>query len=436
MSGVGELEGGGRPSADPLTVHLDEILDSFAAAAADATPASDAARIDRIARLEKLRAATAALQAAESVRFAQSQVAEQMAAKVHPEAIGRGIAEQIGLACQISPASAARRLSTARALWFELPNTYAQLIDGVLDERVAETVVSETRHLDPDKRDKVDEQLSTAGLCRMGFKAAAACIRKITYEADRDGYVKRGRTERKHRRVGIRPAPDTMALLSGYLPVEQGVACYAALRKHADSAVASGDGRTRDQIMADTMVERLTGQTAAADVDVELQIMMPLEALVDPKSPKPATISGYGPLPADMARDILITSQGRKWWRRLFTAPSGMRRKSGPIVGADQHKRRFEGWLTQLIRLRDQETCRSPFCGAPIRHIDHIVRQSEGGTTSYTNGRGACERCNYTREMPGWQITVIDAGLLHTPHSIMITTPTGHHYLGRAPDPP
>ena len=38
--------------------------------------------------------------------------------------------------------------------------------------------------------------------------------------------------------------------------------------------------------MADTMVERLTGQTAAADVNVELQIMMSLEALLDPKSPK------------------------------------------------------------------------------------------------------------------------------------------------------
>jgi hypothetical protein len=93
------LEGSGSPSADPLTVQLDEILDSFAVAVVDATPVSDAARIDRIARLEKLRAATAALQIAESVRFAQSQVAEQMAAKVQPEAIGRGIAER----CQPGP---------------------------------------------------------------------------------------------------------------------------------------------------------------------------------------------------------------------------------------------------------------------------------------------------------------------------------------------
>jgi hypothetical protein len=75
-----------------------------------------------------------------------------------------------------------------------------------------------------------------------------------------------------------------MAVLTGYLPNEQGIACYAALRRHADTAVASGDAPTRDQIMADTMVERLTGQTAAADVNVELQIMMSLEALLDPRA--------------------------------------------------------------------------------------------------------------------------------------------------------
>ncbi|HJY46501.1 MAG TPA: hypothetical protein VJ301_17920, partial [Propionibacteriaceae bacterium] len=86
-----------EPSSDGLVVRLDEMLADLAAAVADTTPASDADRIDRIARLEKLRAATAAVQAAESVRFAQSQVAEQMAAEVHPTQIGRGIAEQIGL---------------------------------------------------------------------------------------------------------------------------------------------------------------------------------------------------------------------------------------------------------------------------------------------------------------------------------------------------
>jgi hypothetical protein len=159
--------------------------------------------------------------------------------------------------------------------------------------------------------------------------------------------------------------------LTGYLPVEQGVACYAALRRYADTTKAAGDGRTRDQIMADTLVERLTGQTAATDVNVELQIMMPLQTLLDPQSTTPATIPGYGPLPTDLARDILSTSQGRKWWRRLFTAPASKGR-SGPIVGGDSHKRCFDGWLAHLIRLRDQEP-------AGIRSAE---RRSATSTTS------------------------------------------------------
>jgi hypothetical protein len=176
MSAFGEASETEPRSADPVTVRLDEILDELVAVVADSTLVPDAARIDRIARLERLRAATAALQTAESVRFAQSQVAEQLAADVHPDAIGRGIAEQIGLACRISPATAARRLNTARAL---------------------------------EKRRHVDEKLKAAGIARMGFKAATACARKTAYQADPHGYVDRGRTERKHRRVGVRPAPDT-----------------------------------------------------------------------------------------------------------------------------------------------------------------------------------------------------------------------------------
>jgi hypothetical protein len=435
MSGLQEHEGTESPSADSVVTRLDQILEELAAMVADHSTASDAARIDRIARLERLRAVTAAVQAAESVRFAQSQVAEQIAADVHPDAIGRGIAEQIGLACRISPFIAARRLNTARAWWFELPDTFSQLVAGELHERVAETVVTETRHLDPDKRRQVDERLKAAGIARMGLKAATASARKAAYEADRHGYVQRGRTERKHRRVGIRSAPDTMAFLSGYLPVEQGVACYAALRQHADAAVATGDERTRDQIMADTLVERITGQTSAADVNVELQLMMPLDALIDPDKPGTATIPGYGSLPSELARDLLANSQGRKWWRRLFTAPQGATKNTGPIVGGDPIRRLFDGWLAKLIKLRDQ-TCRNPYCEAPIRHIDHVTRHTEGGRTTFDNGRGTCARCNYAREMPGWHVSLIDCGLHGKPHTIHITTPTGHHYLSRAPDPP
>jgi hypothetical protein len=92
-----------------------------------------------------------------------------------------------------------------------------------------------------------------------------------------------------------------MTVPTGYLPVEQGVACLTALRQHTDTTVAAGDSRTRDQIMADTLVER-TGQTTATDVNVEVQIIIPLQALTDPDSSRTATVVGYGPLLGDLVR--------------------------------------------------------------------------------------------------------------------------------------
>jgi hypothetical protein len=154
-----------------------------------------------------------------------------------------------------------------------------------------------------------------------------------------------------------------MAVLTGYLPVEQGIACYAALRRHADTAVATGDGalgirswptpileplahRALNPPPSSSLtegrtpplapppcggarfptlaapVERITGQTRATDVNVELQLLMPLDSLLNKENASVAVIPGYCPLPGKLARQILTTSQGRKWWRRLFTAPS------------------------------------------------------------------------------------------------------------------
>ncbi|MDO6145615.1 HNH endonuclease, partial [Paenarthrobacter aurescens] len=73
------------------------------------------------------------------------------------------------------------------------------------------------------------------------------------------------------RMVSLRPAPDTMTYLTALLPVAQGVAVYKALTQAADSARSSGDAGsggasgsgsavpTRGQVMADTLVERITG---------------------------------------------------------------------------------------------------------------------------------------------------------------------------------
>jgi hypothetical protein len=376
--------------------------------------------------LERIKAAAAAAQGGQIVRFARSQVDAHLSARVDPQAVGRGIAEQIALACAVSPSEGARRLGVARVLWAELPSVAALLRTGEISEYVAGLVISETRHLDPESRRAIDEKIVAAGIGSMSPRRAAATARKLAYEADPQGFVERGRRERRNRRVGVRPAADSMSVLSGFLPVEQGVACWAALRRHTDSVIGQGDGRTRDQIMADTLVERLTGQAAAVDVNVEVGIVMPVEALLDPASTATAEVTGYGPLPA---REILAGGGGRRWWRRLFTV-------GGSMVDGDPRRRRFDGPLAHLIALRDGGRCRDPFCDAPIRHLDHIVRHRDRGPTSLTNGRGVCARGNYVREMPDWRVEVIDEGLSGQPHTVRTTTPTGHVYYDQAPPPP
>ena len=69
--------------------------------------------------------------------------------------------------------------------------------------------------------------------------------RRLAYELDPGSILRRGRRAVADRRVTLRPAPDTMTLLTGFLPVAQGVAAYAALTRDADQLKQSGDPRSR-----------------------------------------------------------------------------------------------------------------------------------------------------------------------------------------------
>lgn len=110
---------------DDVTVRLRETLDWLrslvTARGADRDLVEDAARIDRIGLCERLQAGLDAVKAVEMVAFAQSQTAEQLRLGVHPRKIGGGIADQIALACKVSPSEGSRRLHTARDLLLDMP---------------------------------------------------------------------------------------------------------------------------------------------------------------------------------------------------------------------------------------------------------------------------------------------------------------------------
>jgi hypothetical protein len=400
----------------------------------------DATRVDVIAALEKLKAAVYAAQLRVIADFAASQEAANKAMGIEARQAQRGVPEQIGLARKVSPASAARQLGQARALIDQVPDTYALLLRGEISEHVATIVTTETSHLAVEDRRLVDKKLADQ-LPRLSPKRAHAATRRLAIEADPAGAVRRAGNAREDRRVGIRPAPDTMTILSALLPCEQGVAAYAALHRTADAAIAAGGERSRGQIMADTLVERLTGQATADAVSAEIGLVM-TDAALFAGDDTAADLTGYGPIPADLAREIArgagdgaaqpgeaetrAVGRARIFLRRLFTDPG-----TGIIEDCDPRRRRFDGVLARLLVYRDQH-CRDPFCDAPIRHLDHIQAFAAGGPTTIENGRGVCQRGNYARQMPGFSVRLIDP----TRHVVEITTPTGHRYRSPAPAAP
>ncbi|NVM94074.1 HNH endonuclease [Arthrobacter wenxiniae] len=272
----------------------------------------------------------------------------------------------------------------------------------------------------------------------------------------------------------------------------------------ATSLVAGGKtskmGSAGDSGQSDVARPRNPGLcTIVAEPDIMIELVMTDRALFDGAN-DPAIIVGYEPIPAPEARAMVLglglglglgpdlgpepgsprleprgpaagseggsasggsgsTGQSqtvekpgrsgfspRLWLRRLFTHPD-----SGALLTMDSRSRIFPDGMKEFLRIQYQR-CANPYCGAPIRHYDHIKSWAAGGATSIANGRGLCAACNQERESPGWsaepggappsrlrppagETNVVGTDGPGLPRTVT-TTPTGHHYAAVAPPLP
>jgi hypothetical protein len=401
--------------------HVDDsVLAGWVTALGAVDPTDDAARVDALRLLEQVKCAAAGAQARITAAFSDSQRAEQQDAGVPVRRLGTGVAAQVALARRESPFRGQQHLGLALALG-EMPHTAAALSRGEVTEWRATILVRETACLSRLDRQVVDVELAgrPGGLGGLGDRAVETEAKRIAYRLDPYAFTRRAAKAEADRHVSIRPAPDTMAFVTGLLPMTQGVAVHTALTRHADSLRSDGDPRTRGQIMADTLVERVTGQATAPAVPIEVNVVITDRALVAADD-TPAEVEGFGPVPAPVARQWLTESDATVFLRLLYTDHT---RRS--LVAMDSVRRRFTGGLRRFIGLRDRR-CRTPWCDAPIRHVDHAHRVAEGGETSVINGQGLCEACNHAKEGLGWRAHA-------TGRAVETYTPTGHRYLTRPP---
>jgi len=268
--------------------------------------------VDQLRVLEELKSAAAAAQARVTVVFAAAQREAQHAAGVPADQVGAGIAAQVALARRDSPARGGRHLGLAMALTAELPHTMAALEAGQLSEWRATLIARETACLTVEHRGQVDAELAAypGGIGFLGDRAIANQARRIGYRLDPHAITRRAATAAADRHITLRPAPDAMTWFGALLPAAQGVAAYTALTKTADTARAGGDQRSRGQVMADTLVQRLTGQTTAGAIPVLVQLVMTDQTLLGGGG-EPAELAGHGPLPAPSSAPCSPTRKPR-----------------------------------------------------------------------------------------------------------------------------
>ena len=389
--------------------------------------------MERIAALELGKSAAAAEQARLTVDLDTLRRAREAAEGVPTRRRGKGLASEIALARHDSANKGGRHLGFARALVLEMPHTLAALQCGALSEWRATLIVRESACLSIEDRAEVDRRMCAdlATLEGKGDKQIAADAKAIAYELDPHAVVDRAVRAEAEANVTVRPAPDNMTYVTALLPMPQGVGVYAALKREADTTC---DGRGRGKVMADTLYERVTGHPAQEPVPIAVDVVITDESLLA-EDTVPARVPGYGPIPARIARKLIAAAatgtRTRATLRRLYRHP-----RSGALVAMESRARRFPKAMAEFIALRD-DTCRTPYCDAPIRHTDHAIPHEHDGPTDVVNGRGSCAACNYAKQAPDWAVTASSAEL--GTHTLEFVTPTGavhHSHAPPLPGPP
>ena len=290
--------------------------------------ASDAALIDLIAATERAKGRLAAAQARAEAAFWTAQIREQERLDVPRGQRGRGIADQVALARRISPKQASDEVALHRLMLETLPRTTALLEAGEINEHAARTVAANVLVLDDEDRERVDADLADR-LPTVTARRAGDLARARAQELDPDAAVRRHQRAVADRRVSLRPAVDGMSILRATLPVKDGVAVLKTLTEAAKAATATGDPRTKGQIMADTLTARACGLESADDIPVEIQLLMTDTTLLAEEE-RTAWIDGH-PLPGRTGR---AASTGDRPRRAVDTPPLHRR----PARRADRYR--------------------------------------------------------------------------------------------------
>ena len=338
------------------------------------------------------------------VSFFQAQMFEVMASisdlmnetDNDPKIAFESAAAEIGAALRLTRRAAEFDLSLALDLKQRLPKVWEALAAGVIDLRRARVIVSGTAHLSEEAARDVVERIIEAAP-RLTTGQLNALIRRLCVQSDPDDAVIRYREAVEGRRVIAEPSVDGTAHLLGLdLPPDRVAAAMRRISDLAQNLKTVDDLRTLDQIRADVLMDLLEGTRHAGDRRGSVDIHVDLTTLAR-LAEDPGELAGYGPVIADIARQVAERQPGAEWRWTLTDPETGLVIDNGitrrrPTVGQRRH-----------VGAR-HHTCIFPGCRMPAADcdLDHRQPWAEGGRTEVDNLAPLCRHHHRVRHRSGW----------------------------------
>lgn len=279
----------------------------------------------------------------------------------------RSAAAEIELALNLTRRAAESELAMALDMKHRLPKVWDRFVSGDIDRRRARTIVHGVAHLPvAAARDIVDQILVQAPELTTG--QIAARLRRLCLQSDAEDAVRRYEHAVSERRVTVDQNPSGTGNLYAYdLPADRVAAIRQRIQHLATRLKSAGEARTMDQLRTDVFLDLLEGHemplgSGRGVVDIQVDLAT-LAGLAD----TPGEVGGFGPVIADVARQIVAGSPDAEWrWTVIG--------ESGEIVADGITRRRPTAAMRRHVEARHR-TCVFPGCRMPATRsdIDHRV---------------------------------------------------------------
>ncbi|MEE9096416.1 HNH endonuclease signature motif containing protein [Pseudarthrobacter phenanthrenivorans] len=420
-------------------------------------------RLEVVARLEAQLAAVKARDAADCMGLQQAMSPPDASVQDRTYA-EMSTVEEIAGVLTVSSAAAGALVEQSRRVC-SLPPVLEALSAGAVSWQHARIVADETEGLDPIDAAALVEHFFDPDAPNPSRGAAPGELVPSRFRAKVRSWRERHHPEsigKRHakgaadRRMEYTPDRDGMAWLSLYLPGDTACAIWNRTTATARGLQNPAEDRTLTQLRPDIAASLLLGAgmtqqaedtatgtgTAASASETpheaaetstrpgkvpapraDVLVTVPVFSLLG-LTDEPATLDGFGPIPAAMARR-LVADAAESFYRVLIDPRDG-----APLeIGRTNY--RLTETIKRWIRMRDAK-CTFPGCSnhTPDNDSDHLQAWDHGGSTNVSNLAQVCPKHHRLKHHSTW--TPDPATTKHPPGW---TSPTGRHYQPEHPDP-